>query len=82
MHLSKSSMKTLNLQHKLDEALWLEPTNLGSSFLTNIYKLLTGQLKTKPLLVIVPISFVGAVFTYIVLGLSVVKVVSLLQNGF
>lgn len=75
-------MKTLNFQHKLDEVFWLEPTNLGFSFLTNIYKLLTGQLKTKPLLIIIPVSLIGAIIAYIVLGLSVVKVVTLLQNGF
>ena len=75
-------MTTLNFQNKLEEVFLVEPTNLGSSFLTNIYKLLTRNLKTKPLLIIIPVSFLVSIAIYIALGLSVVKVVSLLQNGF
>ena len=70
------------LDKKFDRIFDLEPNDLQFPLLTYVYKLLTRPLKSIPIVYIVPLSLVGAIFLYLVFGPLVVKLVSLLQYGF
>jgi len=77
-------MKTINyrLQQKLEEVFFLEPNELGVSYLTSLYKKTTSYLKSLPFIVIIPLSLMAAVFIYLLLGKLIIKLVTLLQYGF
>jgi len=77
-------MKTINyrLQQKLEEVFFLEPNELGVSYLTSLYKKTTSYLKSLPFIVIIPLSLMAAVFIYLLLGRLIIKLVTLLQYGF
>jgi len=77
-------MKSLNyrLKRKLNEVFVVEPNDLGIVFLTNWYKRITAYFKTAPFLIVIPLSFLVAIFLYLIFGYLVVRLVSLLQYGF
>lgn len=69
------------LKHKLQEVYAVEPNDLGISWLTRIYKMITFRLKDKPFLYIIPLTFVLSACLYVVFGQLVVRLTSLLQYG-
>lgn len=77
-------MRTFNyrLHKKLEEVYIVEPNNLSYPLLTDVYHRLTKFVKTAPFIFIIPISFIGAIFLYILFGALIVKIVTLLQYGF
>lgn len=60
----------------------VSPNDLGNKTLTWFYKLLTKPIKSLPFLYIGPLSLVGSVVLYLLLGQFVIKLVNLLQYGF
>ncbi|MBI2051723.1 hypothetical protein HYT33_03100 [Candidatus Roizmanbacteria bacterium] len=75
-------MGTSQLRHKLQEVFIIEPNDLGIDILTRLYKETTAFLKTMPFVIVVPVSFVIAVTFYLIFGPYLVKLVTILQNGF
>lgn len=70
------------LEKKLYEVFSLKPTDLGSRRLTALYKIITKRLKTMPFLYVIPLAMIIAIFAYLLLGHSIVRLASLLQYGF
>lgn len=77
-------MKTVEyrLKRKLNEVFYVEPNDLGISFLTSLYKRLTAFLKTMPFIFIVPLSLIAGIIFYLILNRLLVRLVTLLQYGF
>jgi len=77
-------MKTIDyrLKNKLNEVFLISPNDLGWKNLTDIYKQLTYYLKKLPFLIIVPLSFILVIISYIVLGKFLVILATILQYGF
>lgn len=77
-------MKTisLKLKQKLNEVYLIEPNDVGISYLTFWYKRTTRYLKNLPFIIIIPLSFIFALFAYLILGQLLVRLVTLLQYGF
>ena len=76
-------MKTeVLLKKKLKEVYMVDPTELGSPFLTKFYRFGAVYFKNKPFLIILPVSLLIGVALYLIFGPLVVKLVSLLQYGF
>lgn len=72
----------LLLKKRLNEVYSIEPNDLRHPMLTNMYKRLTHRLKTYPFIVIIPASLLLSLLVYGVIGLLIVRVVSILQFGF
>ncbi len=70
------------LKHKLQEVYFVEPNDLGNSYLTLIYKTVTSFLKQMPFVFIIPLSFLVSILMYLIFGSLTVKLTSLLQYGF
>lgn len=70
------------VKQKLDEVFIVEPNNLGLVTLTNIYKKLTKSLKIVPFVYLIPLSLLIVLLVYYLLGIYLVRLVSLLQYGF
>lgn len=60
----------------------VSPNDLGNHALTGFYKLLTKPVKTMPFLYLAPLSLIGSLILYLLLGRFVIKLVNLLQYGF
>jgi len=60
----------------------VSPNDLGNQTLTWLYKLLTKPIKALPFLYIGPLSLLGSLVLYLLLGKFVIKLVNLLQYGF
>jgi hypothetical protein len=76
----------ISVQHKLrkkfHDVYVMEPNNLGPDWMTKSYKLITSPLKSMPFFIIIPVSGVISVASYILLGRLAISLVSLLQHGF
>lgn len=70
------------LRNRYKEAFIVAPNDLGNPLLTRLYKNSTRFLKVMPFMYIVPLSICIAVALYVIFGLSVIRLASLLQNGF
>jgi hypothetical protein len=70
------------LDQKLYEVFVVKPNDLGSRRLTALYKIITKRFKVMPFLYIVPLSLIVAIVAYILFGHLIVKLTTLLQNGF
>ncbi|NMB84149.1 hypothetical protein GYA28_02565 [Candidatus Roizmanbacteria bacterium] len=77
-------MKTLSFQltEKMNEVFLTKPADLGFVFLTHWYKRFTSIIKTAPFIIIVPLSLLFSLLTYLVFGYLLVKLTSILQYGF
>lgn len=77
-------MKPFNyrLQERLKEVYVLEPNDLGSPFLTDLYHRISKFFKTMPFIFIIPASFLTVFLLYVLFGAYIVKLVSTLQYGF
>jgi len=77
-------MRSVNLKLKksLNDVFFIEPNNLGTDFLTSIFKRVTHPLKNMPFILVVPLAFLLAIFMYFVFGYLLVRLVSFLQYGF
>lgn len=70
------------LKNKYHEAFIVDPSDLGNPILTKIYKRVSGNLKIMPFIYLVPIS-IAIIFTVSLLfNFSIVRIATLLQNGF
>lgn len=70
------------LKNKYHEALLVDPSDLGNPTLTKIYKRVSGNLKTMPFIYLVPISFIIILAVSLIFNFSIVRIATLLQNGF
>ena len=71
-----------HIQEELQRILSVPPNDLGDKHLTMVYKFFTRPLKKMPFFYIIPLSLMGAVLMYLLLGPFVIKLVSILQYGF
>lgn len=70
------------LKNKYHEAFIVDPSDLGNPILTKIYKRISGNLKIMPFIYLIPLS-VGIIFIFsLVFNFSIVRIATLLQNGF
>ncbi len=70
------------LKTKYHEAFIVDPSDLGNPTLTKIYKSISGNLKTMPFIYLVPISISTIVVVSLLFKFSIVRIATLLQNGF
>lgn len=70
------------LQKEFNTVFSLPPNDLGNKWLTYLYGFFAHPLKKMPFLYIIPLSVLGAILLYVLLGQLVVKMVSILQYGF
>lgn len=70
------------LKKRFNDIYAVDPSDLESPYLTNIYKWLTGPIKTFPFRLIIPLSLILSIVAYVILGLLIVKLATLLQSGF
>lgn len=75
-------LRNNRLRKKLYEVYFLEPNQIGSDWLTSLYKKITAPLKSMPFFVILPLSGLVALGTYVLLGQIAIMLVSVLQYGF
>ena len=75
-------MTSSKFQKKLDQVFIVPPNDLGITPVTMFYKIFTKRLKTAPFIILVPLSFIFSVVIYLLIGLPLVKLASLLQYGF
>ncbi len=77
-------MGTINfkLKKKLYEVYFIEPNDLGIGVITKIYKIFTKPIKTMPFLFILPISIFIALSIYIIFGVLIIRLATILQYGF
>lgn len=70
------------LKKRLNETYSLPINNLNLSWLNQLFKIFTSPLKSFPFKIVIPFSFVFALLLYLIFGLLVIRLVSLLQYGF
>ena len=70
------------LKNKYHEAFIVDPSDLGNPVLTKVYKRISGNLKTMPFIYLVPISIVIIFILSLLFKFSIVRIATLLQNGF
>ena len=70
------------LKRRFNDIYIVETSDLTNPFLTDAYKLLSAPFKTFPFRVIIPLSLVLSLIAYLILGLLIVRLASLLQSGF
>lgn len=70
------------LDHEMHRIFSIEPNDLNNRYLTNFYKIFTKPLKSIPLIYIIPLSIILSITIYFVFGQMLIKIVTLLQNGF
>ncbi len=75
-------MNTSYLKNRYHEVFMIEPSDLGNPTLTRMYKSVTRLLKVMPFIYLIPLSIAASVVVSLVFGLSVVRIASVLQNGF
>ena len=70
------------LKKHFNEVYSITPNDLHISWLTKIYKYLGGYVKFLPFRVLIPFSVIAALIIYILFGMLVIRLVSILQYGF
>lgn len=70
------------LKNKYHEAFIVDPSDLGNPTLTKIYKKVSGSLKTMPFRYLIPISILIIFMVSLIFKFSIVRIATLLQNGF
>lgn len=75
-------MSLTYLKHKYHEAFIVDPSDLGNPILTKIYKKVSGNLKIMPFIYLVPISIAIIFIISLLFNFSIVRIATLLQNGF
>ncbi|OGG03902.1 hypothetical protein A2W14_05535 [Candidatus Gottesmanbacteria bacterium RBG_16_37_8] len=68
------------LVDKMQQMAVIPPQTVGP--LTPLYKRLVPQFKFFPFKILIPASFVAIIFAYLIFGLKLVKLASLLQLSF
>lgn len=71
-----------HLKKRYDDVYSIAPNDLGFPWLTKFYKTLTAQLKLFPFKIFIPLALMLTVIIYLVFGILIVRLVSLLQYGF
>ncbi len=72
--------KTINWGKKINEVFYIQPNNLECLPLTNFYKKIVSRLKIMPFFIIVPLSILLSIFSYLLLGYFLIKLVSFFQK--
>jgi len=77
-------MKSLSFKFKkqMNEVFFIEPNDLGNSFLNFLFKRSTAFLKKFPFLYLLPLSFLITFLIYLFLGRGIIIINNLLQYGF
>ncbi len=75
-------MNASYLKNKYHEAFIVDPSDLGNPTLTKIYKVFSGHLKTMPFIYLVPTSIAIIFIVSLLFKFSIVRIATLLQNGF
>ena len=75
-------MNIAYLKNKYHETFIVDPSDLGNPILTKIYKMISGNLKIMPFIYLVPLSIAIIIIASLVFRFSIVRVATLLQNGF
>lgn len=70
------------LKEKMNEVFCIQENNLGFFFLTRWYKKITSHLKQIPFIYIIPLSFLCVLILYILLGRTLILLISRLRYGF
>lgn len=70
------------LKNKYHEAFIVDPSDLGNPALTKIYKALSGNLKIMPFIYLIPMSIATIFIVSLLFKFSIVRIATLLQNGF
>ena len=70
------------LKEKMDEVFCIQENDLGIFFLTHWYKKITSHLKQIPFVYIIPLSFFCALMLYLLLGKTLILLISRLRYGF
>jgi len=82
-HMKSTTLHNFNtLKARLDDIYEVEPNNLEFYPVSWLYRAMTRPVKKMPFIFIIPISIVMAVCLYLLFGQLVIKLVTLLQNGF
>lgn len=76
----KTNLPFENFLRRWEEVTELPPQQFGR--LTNVYKMVTGRIKTMPWLAFFAVSALVVGSVYLLLGSTIVWIVSLLQRGF
>ncbi len=69
-----------NFLRRWEEVTELPPQQFGR--LTNVYKMVTGRIKTMPWLAFFGVSAAVVGIVYVFFGTTIVRMVTLLQRGF
>lgn len=72
----------IRLKHRMEEVSIVEPNDFGFSLINSLYRSINRFFKKTPFIIVIPTSFIIALFFYILFGLLAIKLVSILQNGF
>lgn len=78
--LYKANVPYENFLRRWEEVTELPPQQFGR--LTNVYKMVTGRIKTMPWLAFFAVSALVVGSVYLLLGSTIVWMVTLLQRGF
>lgn len=76
----KTNLPFENFLRRWEEVTELPPQQFGR--LTNVYKMVTGRIKTMPWLAFFAVSALVVGSVYLLLGSTIVWIVTLLQRGF
>ena len=76
----KTNLPFENFLRRWEEVTELPPQQFGR--FTNVYKMVTGRIKTMPWLAFFGVSALVVGFVYLLLGSTIVWMVTLLQRGF
>ncbi len=67
---------------RVREVSLIEPNDLGIPWLTDSYRTVNRHLKHAPFLVVIPVSLALAMILALMFSLLLVRLVTVLQNGF
>jgi len=70
------------LKEKMNEVFCIQENDLGIFFLTRWYKKITSHLKQIPFIYLIPLSFLCAFVLYLLLGKTLILLVSRFRYGF
>jgi len=70
------------LKNRYHEAFVVDPSDLGNPRLTKFYKRFSGGLKIMPFRYLIPLSIAIIFIVSLIFKFSVVRIATLLQNGF
>ena len=70
------------IQKRTQNSFAIAPTAFRFPILTWAYKLSTGNLKSFPFKIIIPVAIIGGASIFVIFGILIVRLAGLLQYGF